>query len=543
MKLISPVVFSAVLGAAPAAHADVKLHRVFTDHMVLQRDINVNVWGLAAPGEKVIVQFGGQNMSALTDDKGKWSVKLAPLKANPTPQNLTVSGKNKIELTDILVGDIWLCSGQSNMAFGVGGINTPEDIKTADYPLMRYRGGWGCWSGSLMEDLVEKPWFRVAIDEDLNRLKPWKRIVPDVKAIDDCPGVGFYFARKVQKETGVPIGILECAIGGSSIEAWLPPTAFTDYSAVAYLAKQRQQALDNWHKKTIEDMEKWVDEAKRNMADGKEVSNPPAVAPHPNEDFRGRCEVSSLYNGMIHPLIQFPIKGVLWYQGENNGSEQQTYIDKLSALAGSWRKLWGYEFPFYYVQLPNFEQAVDDPSGGKPGWQMIRMGMLQALKVIPKSGMAVTIDVGDPKDIHPRNKRDVGERLALWALAKDYGKTGLVFSSPLYTGMRSEGGKIRLTFDGTGSGLMAGKKDGLDPVQADAGAKLQRFAIAGEDKQWVWADAVIDGKTVLVSSPSVPKPVAVRYAYSMNPQGANLYNKEGLPASPFRTDNWEDTRR
>ena len=154
MKSIFPVVFAAVLGAAPAAHADVKLHRVFTDHIVLQRDINVNVWGGAAPGEKVAVQFGGQNLSALTDDKGKWLVALAPMKANPTPQNLTVAGKNKIELTDILVGDIWLCSGQSNMAFGVGGINTPEDVKSADYPLMRYRGGWGCWSGPLMEDLV-----------------------------------------------------------------------------------------------------------------------------------------------------------------------------------------------------------------------------------------------------------------------------------------------------------------------------------------------------------------------------------------------------
>lgn len=532
------VILLGLLASGLTAHADVRLHRVFTDHMVLQRDLNVNVWGWAAPGEDVSVQFGDQQLSALTDDKGKWSVKLAPMKANTTPQNLSVSGKNKIELTDILVGDIWLCSGQSNMAFGVGGINTPEDIKSADYPLMRFRGGWGCWSGPLMEDLVEKPWFRVATDEDRARLKSWKRIVPDVKAIDDCPGVGFYFARKVQQETGIPIGILECAIGGSSIEAWLPPTAFTDYPAVAYLAKQRREVLENWHKKTISDMAKWVDDAKRNLAAGKDISNPPAVAPHPNEDFRGRCEVSTLYNGMIHPLIRFPIKGVLWYQGENNGSEQQTYIDKLSALAGSWRKLWGYEFPFYYVQLPNFEQVVDDPSGGKPGWQMIRMGMLQALKVIPNSGMAVTIDVGDPKDIHPRNKRDVGERLALWALAKDYGKTGLVYSGPLYTGMRIEGGNIRLAFDGTGSGLMVGKKDGLNPVLADQGGRLKRFAIAAEDKKWVWADAAIDGNTVVVSSPAVPKPVAVRYAYSMNPEGANLYNKEGLPASPFRTDDW-----
>ena len=523
---------------ATAAQADVKLHRVFSHHMVLQREKEVNVWGWASPGEKVSVQFGGQSLSAVTDDKGKWSVKLAPMKANSTPQNLTVTGKNKIDLTDILVGDVWLCSSQSNMAFGMGGINTPEDIKAADYPLIRFRGGWGCWSGPLMEDLVEKPWFRVAIEEDLARLKPWKRIVPDGKEIGDCPAVGFYFARKAQQETGVPLGLLEAAIGGSSIEAWLPPTAFTDYPAVAYLAKQRQEAITRWRQKTIADMEKWVAEAKQNLAAGNDVSNPPAVAAHPNEDFRGRCEVSCLYNGMIHPLTPFPIKGVLWYQGENNGSEQQTYVEKLTALAGSWRKLWGYEFPFYYVQLPNLDKPVDDPSGGKPGWQMIRTAMLQSLKLIPNSGMAVTIDVGEAGDIHPKNKRDVGERLALWALAKDYGKTGLVYSGPLYQGMQVEDGRIRIAFDHVGGGLMAGKKDGLNPAVEDRGAKLRRFVIAGEDKKWFWADAVIDGQTVVVSSPEVPAPVAVRYAYSMNPEGCNLYNQEGLPASPFRTDNW-----
>ena len=477
------------------------------------------------------------SLSAVADKKGKWSVKLAPMKADTMPRNLTVAGKNKIELTDILVGDIWLCSGQSNMAFGIGGCNAPDDIKSADYPLIRFRGGWGCWSGPLMEDLVEKPWYRVAIDEDLARLKVVEAYRPRRQRNWRLPGVGFYFARKVHKETGVPIGILEAAIGGSMIEAWMPPNAFTDYPAVAYLAKQRQDAIDNWHKKTIADMENWVAEAKKNMAEGKEVSDPPSIAPHPNEDFRGRCEVSCLYNGMINPLTPFAIKGVLWYQGENNGSEQQTYIDKLSALVGSWRKLWGYEFPFYYVQLTILDQPNDDPSGGKLGWQANRMGMLEALKIIPNSGMAVTVDVGEAGDIHPKNKFDVGERLALWALAKDYGKN-IVYSGPLYKSIQTEKGKIRVSFDSTGSGLMVGRKDGLKPAVEDTGSKLKRFAIAGEDKKWVWADAVIDGKTVVVSSPEVPKPVAVRYAYSMNPEGANLYNKEGLPASPFRTDDW-----
>lgn len=523
-------------GLISPASADVRLHRVFTDHMVLQRDMNVNVWGWADPGEKVSVQFGGQSLSAVTDDKGKWSVKLAPMKANTTPQNLTVTGKNKIELQDILVGDVWLCSGQSNMSFGVGGCNAPDDIKSADYPLIRFRGYWGSWSGPLMEDLVEKPWYRVAIDEDLARLKPWKRIVPDGKEIGDCPAVGFYFARKVFNETGIPIGILEAAIGGSSIEAWMPPNAFADYPAVAYLVKQRQDAIDNWHKKTIADMEKWVADAKKNMADGKEVSNPPSIAPHPNEDFRGRCEVSCLYNGMINPLTPFAIKGVLWYQGENNGGEEQPYVDKLTAMIGSWRKLWGYDFPFYYVQLANLGKPLDNPNDD-PSWAYNRQAMLRCLSTIPRTGMAVTIDIGDPNDIHPKDKFDVGERLALWALAKDYGKK-IVYSGPLFKSIKISGGNIRVSFDSVGSGLMIGRKDGLKPAVEDKGAKLQRFAIAGEDKKWVWADAMIDGKTVVVSSPEVLKPVAVRYAYCMNPEGANLYNKEGLPASPFRTDNW-----
>ena len=535
-----PIIVVVILLLAGAARAEIRLHRVFSDHMVLQRDKPVQIWGWGSSGDTVTVSFAGQQKTCKVAGDGTWKIVLDPMPASAQGRTLMVQSaisNQKSEITDVLVGDVWLCSGQSNMSFGMGGCNTPEDIKSADYPLIRFRGNWGCWSGPLMEDLVEKPWFRVATEEDLARVKSWKRIVPDIKEIGDCPAVGFYFARKVHKETAVPIGIVACAIGGSSIEAWLPPTAFADYPAVAYLAKQRQEAIDNWRKKTVADMEKWIAEARTNMAAGKDVANPPAVDPHPNEDFRGRCEVSTLYNGMINPLLQFPIKGVLWYQGENNGSEQQTYVDKLSALAGSWRKLWGYEFPFYYVQLTSLDQPNDDPSGGKPGWQMIRMGMLQALKVIPNSGMAVTIDVGEAGDIHPKNKFDVGERLALWALAKDYGKD-IVYSSPLYNGMQVGNGKIRISFDGAGSGLMVGKKDGIKPAVEDTGAKLKRFAIAGDDKKWVWADAVVDGKTVVVSSPEVPKPVAVRYAYSTNPDGANLYNKEGLPASPFRTDNW-----
>ena len=248
---------------------------------------------------------------------------------------------------------------------------------------------------------------------------------------------------------------------------------------------------------------------------------------------------------MINPLVRYGIKGALWYQGENNGNEGDSYFQKKRALIGGWRKAWDIgDFPFYFVQLCSFSgypgtKPNESPVGGE-GWAALRMAQLKTL-AIPKTGMAVSIDladIGNHGNIHPTNKKDVGERLALWSLAKDYGKKDLVSSGPLYKAMKIEEGKIRITFDSVGSGLTAATKKGYDPMVKDPSGLLKKFAIAGEDKKWVWADAVIEGATVVVSSPSVPKPVAVRYAFSWDPDGCNLYNLEGLPASPFRTDEW-----
>jgi sialate O-acetylesterase len=266
------------------------------------------------------------------------------------------------------------------------------------------------------------------------------------------------------------------------------------------------------------------------------------LAPYPQTDRwgiggHGWFRTQSLYNGMVHPLLPFTIRGMLWYQGENGSGPH--YDDRMAGMIAALRAKKGDDFPVYIVQLPNYGPANDDPAGGPQvtNFPVTRMEQLECLR-IPRTGLVVTIDAGDAEDLHPKNKRDVGERLALWALAKDYGKTGLVCSGPLFSAMTVEGATARIAFDGIGSGLMVGRKDGRNPAVEDQAMKLARFAIAGTDKRWAWADAVIEGDTVVVSSPQVPQPVAVRYAFSMNPQGCNLYNREGLPASPFRTDDW-----
>lgn len=527
-KRISPTILTvlvSILSVGPAG-ADVRLAKVFGSHMVLQRDTEVRVWGWAEPGEQVTVQFADQTPTVTTDKKGKWVVGLSPMKVNATPQELVVTGKNTVKIEDVLIGDVWLCTGQSNMAFGLGGCDAKADVDAADFPSIRFLSYWECFASEPQED---------------PNMGVWQRVTP--QSAPGCTAVGFYFGRKIHKETEVPIGLLESTVGGTEIECWMPQESFKDYPACADIGNRLQEAVDKWRKSlpgAIDALEGWIPQARKALAENLPIPNPPEMPGHPNVDRNHWVRIQSLYNGMIAPITPFAVKGAIWYQGESNGGEEGPYIDKLTAMIGSWRKLWGYEFPFYYVQIANWLAPVDDPSGATgPGqWQNNRMAMLKALDVIPKTGMAVTIDVGDAADIHPKNKFDVGERLALWALKNDYGMKDLVCSGPLYKGMKVEDGKIRIEFNYVGSGLMVGKKEGTNPTIEDKEGKLKQFGIAGEDKKWHWADAVIDGETVVVSSPNVPNPVAVRYAYQINPAGCNLYNKEGLPASPFRTDNW-----
>ena len=473
-----------------SAHAEVTLNGIFTDHMVLQRDIPVSVYGRAAPGEKVSVSFASQKKSATAAKDGRWMVKLDAMKAAKKSAAMTVAGKNKLTLTDIVVGDVWVCSGQSNMGFAMGAYGSPYVPKHFDLPLVRQFHVSSPPSMSL----------KTSVKGNTHGNKSGNWLVCSPKTGNRFCAVGVYFARKVHMETGIPIGVIKAAWGGTRIEPWITPEGWASVSEIPPVGK-----LPATYK-----------------------INPYPSTPH--------C----LYNSWIHPLTRFAIKGALWYQGESNGNEGISYFHKKRALIGGWRKAWNQgDFPFYFVQLAAFQRPTDKPAGG--GWAPVRMAQLKSLS-IPNTGMAVAIDiddVGKPDNIHPWDKKSVGERLALWALARDYGKKDLVCSGPLYKSMKVKGNKIVISFDSVGSGLMiASRAGGFEPLVKDPKGKLKRFAIAGADKKWFWANAVIDGKTVVVSSPDVPKPVAVRYAFEMNPEGSNLYNNEGLPASPFCTDDW-----
>jgi len=520
------VMIAALLCAAGAARADVTMNGIFTDHMVLQRDIPVAVFGSAEPGESVTVAFAGQSKATTAGKDGRWSVKLDAMKASTNSAAMTIEGKNKIALNDIVIGDVWVCSGQSNMAIGLSGCNRPEDIKNAEIPLLRQFQPPGLVANHPLTDAKGA----------------WSVCSPQSAA--GFTAVGFHFGRRLHQETGIPIGLIKVAWYATAIEPWISTAGL---AAIPELAKEKEQ-LDKQIATYVEALadlppkvDAYVAEARKAISKNTEMPKLVNFPVYPIGS-SGPGGWHCLYNGMIHPFVNFAIKGVLWYQGESNGNEGDSYFQKKRALIGGWRKAWNQgDFPFYFVQLANFGDPKQfmNPADDR-GWPKLRMAQNKTL-TLPNTGMAVAIDLTDnsvPDPIHLRNKKDVGERLALWSLAKDYGKKDLVYSGPLYKEMKVEGDKIRITFDHIGSGLTVATKKDYEPIVKEPQGKLQRFAIAGEDKKWVWANAVIDGKTVLCSSPEVPKPVAVRYAFSQNPDGCNLYNNEGLPASPFRTDDW-----
>jgi sialate O-acetylesterase len=515
--LVLMCVVGAVGALAPSpVRADAELASVFGNHMVLQRDRRVAVWGWAEPAEKVTVRFAGQSAETEAGRFARWQLHLEPMEASNEGRTLTIQAKNTLTLKDVLVGDNWLCSGQSNMEWATGNVmQAKREVTAADYERIRLFNVRGHLTSPLRRERVPGRWA-----------------VCSPQTVRGFSAVGYFFGRRLHEETGVAIGLIGSNWGGTRIEPWTPPEGFRRVPQLKRIARKidradpRAEAGRGRWEAYLDEIEGWVPRAREALEAGVVLPEQPDAP-----GFGDRRQPTAIYNAMIHPLVPFDLQGAIWYQGEANGGEGMSYFFKMRALIEGWREVFGNdELEFYYVQLANWRQPTEDPAGGG-GWSRIREAQRAALR-IPRTGMAVTIDIGNADDIHPRNKQDVGARLARWALRDVYGQE-IVVSGPLYKSHEVEGDRIRVHFGHVGSGLMVARKEGLEPPTPLPDAAPQHFAIAGTQGNWHWAEAQIDGETVVVWSEEVEEPTAVRYAYAMNPAEANLYNREGLPAAPF----------
>lgn len=665
MIRLSHLLVSVLFVAAPTlAAADVALVKpggfvsaLFADHVVLQRGQRIPVWGWTTPGAKVAVSLAGNAAEAVAGADGKWQAWLPALPAGG-PHVLQINGPEQRTVSDILIGDVWICSGQSNMEMAVSGcLNAKDEIAAAANPRLR----------QLHVDKNATPVPQVDFTGQ------WTVATPET--VNSWTAVGYFFARDLQRTVDVPIGLINTSWGGTRVEAWTSRdviSGLTDGKAelvgidnamrtyadlTKHSAEERaawdagkatliamekdeahQQRMSSpsfddsawkeintpadwdsqgyraikgeaWYRKQVEIPAAWdgkelelspgaADEIETSYFNGVKVGSTGSVVPFNTDawnkqrsyrvpanlvhagktliavrvanlvgegglrsngdasfmylrpagssdtkdsislagkwrfDFAVRMiepvvanpnTASALFNGMINPLIPFPVKGVIWYQGESNSGNGFAYRERFPAMISDWRTRWGQgDFPFLWVQLANFQDAKDQPVADN--WAVVRESQERTL-ALPNTGTGLAIDVGAAKDIHPKDKQTVGHRLALAARSVAYGEK-LVFSGPRFKAVTSEGAKLRLTFDHVGGGLVA------------KGGDLKRFAIAGAEQQFTWAKATIDGDAVVVWADQIAAPKAVRYAFETNPDGANLYNREGLPAAPFRTDDW-----
>ncbi len=505
MRLVVAVLFLLI---ATVARANVALPDVISSGMVLQRDQVVPIWGKADPGEAVTVRFNGQVKTTTADANGRWVIRLQRLKATATPAVLIVEGKNKIELQDILVGEVWLVAGQSNMQRLLSETaNGEQAIATANHPAIRLFN-------------VSR---QVAFKHASPPLGVWKACSPE--SVKEFSAVGYYFGVELQKELNVPIGLINSSYGGSQAEAWTPVEYLTA-SADLKPTVDRKQIWDEERPRVRvqydEAIRQWREESDKVKAAGA-VPRPSPSVPDALREYR---VASSIYNGMIEPLIPFSIRGAFWYQGESNEARAQQYAILLPVMIKSWRERWGEgDFPFGIVQLPNYREAKAEPAD-EP-WSHVREAQRLTAASLPRTGLIVTIDIGEARDIHPKNKLDVGRRMARWALVDVY-KHKELKSGPAFQKAEIDDSKIVVTFSEAGGGL-----------KLRSGNRPEEFAIAGADRKWYWAEAKVVGRNrVEVWSPQVSQPVAVRYAFNNNPKNPNLTNDTGIPAGPFRTDNW-----
>jgi sialate O-acetylesterase len=499
------IAFVLLTAAAPAA---VRLPQVFGDHMVLQRDAPIVVWGWAGAGENVTVTLAGRTATAAADAAGGWRVTLPPLSAGG-PFEMTVAGENRITLADVLVGEVWLCSGQSNMEMNLKNTDNAEEVlASADLPRLRLL-------------TVEK---RPSPQPQPDIRGAWTECTP--KSAEAFSAVAFFFGRRIQAELNVPVGLINSSWGGTLAEVWTPASGFALGAGLDKLAIKVREA-DRQYRAALPaklgEFEAWTSAAREALRADAPLPLSPEMLKHPiySEGFPN--QPTSLFNGMIHPLVPFAIRGALWYQGEANATihDGPLYVEKMKALIGGWRSLWGRgDFPFYFVEIAPLDAVYEGDDLPKL-WDAQR-----AILAIPNTGMAVTTDIANLKDIHPRNKLDVGNRLALWALAKDYGRKDLVYSGPLFKSVVFREGRAQVAFDHADGGLVA-----------VGGGEPSWFEIAGADRVFKKAHVRIDGQALVVWSEDVPQPAAVRFAWHRN-CAPNLINAAGLPASPFRTDAW-----
>ena len=494
-----------LLAGSGGAVADVRLPSIIGDNMVLQRGGKAPIWGWAEPKELVTVRIGEGTRAwiALAGDDGRWMLKIDVPDAGG-PYEMSIRGKNTITVSNILVGEVWVCSGQSNMQWTVQrAANAEQEIAAADYPKMRLFTVQRKVADSPQEDCTGQ-WVECSSE-----------------TAGGFSAAAYFFGRELHKKLDVPVGLIHTSWGGTPAESWTRRDVLEGEEDFAPILKRYDEMIARYPeaKRQYERrLEQWKEASKKARAAGKNAPRRPRAPSGPGSS----RTPGGLYNAMIAPLIPYSIKGAIWYQGEANAGRAYQYRKLFGAMIRNWRQDWGQgDFAFLFVQLANYMAVASEP--GESAWAELREAQSMTLG-LPNTGMAVIIDIGEAGNIHPKNKQDVGRRLALCALAGSYGKN-VVYSGPVYRSMEVRGSEAVLRFDHTGGGLVG------------RGGALKGFAIAGEDRKFVWADARIEGETVVVRSEKVGRPVGVRYAWANNPV-CNLYNREGLPASPFRTDDW-----
>ncbi len=469
---------------AGEGHTKVKLPLLFNEGMVLQRDQKIPVWGWADPAEQVKITFNDKTYTTVAGKDSTWSVSMKAMKAGG-PYTITVSGRtNTIAIKDILMGDVWVCSGQSNMEFTLSGSKALYQTEIANST-----------NANIRHFYVNRVISFTPLEQVIS--PGWRSANP--KTVLSFSAVAYFFAKAIYEKYQVPIGLIHASWGGTPIQAWMNKESLKEFTEI---------------KKSAEFMEANYEKIK-----AAELEKSPTTKPRSFQGFP-----TALFNGMIAPLTAYGIKGVLWYQGETDTKRSFEYQKLLPAMIKGWRSQWKQEkLPFIYVQLPNFGSVNTSPT--ESGWAELREAQAMALS-LPETGMAITLDIGEKGNIHPLNKADVGKRLALVAQHVVY-KAPIVYSGPLYKEMQIKGNKIIISFSNLGRGL-----------QTKDGENLKNFAIAAADQKFVWAKAKIEGNKIVVWSDEISLPAAVRYAWADSPEGINLYNKEGLPAAGFRTDNW-----